>query len=84
MFPVDQDKIRLDVTITMIFPLASECVIMVLFGQRSIIGQRSDDSDEVTLKGQPMWPFCLALQVALELARLLNRPHQVPLGARPT
>jgi hypothetical protein len=34
------------------------------------------------LKGEPVRAFSLAFQITLELARLLNLPHQALLGAR--
>ena len=80
--PVNQNKVGLDVAVTMIFPLPCERVIAIFFGHWLVIRQSRDDGDEITLKGLSVWAFRLALQVSLELARLLNRPHQAPLGAR--
>ena len=66
--PVNQNKVGLDVAVTMILPLPCERVIAILFGWWLVIRQSRDDADEITLKGLSMWAFGLALQVSIELA----------------
>ena len=66
--PINQNKVRLNVAITMIVPLSRERVIAIFFGQRLVIRQSRDDGDEITLKGLSVRAFGFALQVSLELA----------------
>lgn len=68
--------------ISVVFPIACQRVVAVLLGQRLIIRQSRDDGDEITLQRLPMRASGFAFQVSLELARLLNRPHQAPLAVR--
>ena len=59
--PVNQNKVRLDVAVTMIFPLPCERVIAMFFSQWLVIRQCRDDGDEITLKGLSVRAFGLAL-----------------------
>ena len=58
--PVNQNKVRLYVAVTMIFPLSRERVIAIFFGQRLVIRQSRDDGDEITLKGLSVRALCLS------------------------
>ena len=68
LLPVNQNKVGLDVAVTMIFPVPCERVIATFFSQWLVIRQSRDDGDEITLKCLSVWAFRLALQVSLELA----------------
>ena len=68
--------------VAMVAPVAAQRVVAVLIGQRLIVGQRLDQADELAVQGLPVPAFGLPFQIALELRRLLNRPHRARLAAR--
>jgi len=74
-FSINQHQVGLDVTITVILPVAGQRVVVVPLGQRLVIRQRRDDGNEIACQRLPIRTFGLALVVAFELAGLLNRPH---------
>ena len=74
-FTVNQHQVWLDVTIAVVFPIAGQRVVAVLFGQRLIIRQGCDDGNKIAGQCRPMQAFGFLLVVALELAGLFNRPH---------
>jgi hypothetical protein len=59
---VDQDQIRPDVTIAVVFPIAAEGVVAVLLGQRLIIRQGRDDRDEIAFQRVTMCASGFALE----------------------
>ena len=72
---VNQHQVGLDVAIVVVFPLAGQEVVSVLFVQRKIIGQRVDDGDEFAGKGGAVNTFGFALEIPFELPGVLNSSH---------
>ena len=81
-FAVDQHQIGLYVAIAVVFPFAGQRVIAETWLQRRVRCQCTDKGDEIALQCLAVLTFALALQVFLELAGLLNRPHREPLAGR--
>lgn len=79
---VNQDQVRLDMTVSVVLPLAAQCVVAVLLGQWLVVGQRLDQADELALQRQPVRAFGFAFQIVPELTGLLNRPHRARLAGR--
>ena len=66
--PVNQNKVGLDVAVTMIRPLPCERVVAMFFSQWLVTRQSRDDGDEIELKALSVRAFGFTLQVSLELA----------------
>ena len=62
--PVNQNKVRLDVAVTMILPLPCERVIAMFFSQWLVVRQSRDDADEIKLKGLSVRALCLSLRAS--------------------
>lgn len=74
--PVDQDQIRLNVTMPTIFPLAAARVIALPRFQQQIRQQRCEYSAQVDVERGAAPTVLLALVVtAVELPRVIKRPH---------
>ena len=65
---VDRHQVGLDVTVPMVFPVASQRVVTVLLRQRMVVCQRRDNGNEITLQRLPVRAFGLAFQIALKLS----------------
>ena len=57
-------------TVPVVFPVAGQRVVAVLLGQWLVFGQRLSDANEIFCQRNPVRPFGLALQIALQRARL--------------
>lgn len=58
--PVNQNKVGLDVAVTMILPLPCERVIAMFDSQWLVIRQSRDNGYEITLKCLSVWARCLS------------------------
>lgn len=56
---VNQHQIGLDVAIAVVFPVANQRVIAVLFGQRLVIRQGGNNGDELACQRLTMGAFAL-------------------------
>ncbi len=72
---INQHKIRLDMAITMVFPLANQGVVMKPFRQRRIRGQQGDNFDQIVIQRLAVTAFLFSLVVVFEGAGSINRPH---------
>lgn len=48
--PIDQHQVWLDVTIPVVFPVASQCVVTVFLSQWLVFCQGGDNRDEIALQ----------------------------------
>jgi len=74
-FSIDQHQIRLDVAIPVVFPIARERMVTVTWLQRQIDHQRRQDGCEISVERGAVLALFFTLVIALELAKMLNRPH---------
>ena len=79
--PVDQYQVWLDVAISVILPVAGQCVIAVTWLQWMIAGQGFHNGHQFLIECGAVLALGLALVVALELAGVLNPPHASPPSA---
>lgn len=80
-FSVNQHQIRLYVAIPMVYPVARQGMVAVFRVQWLVGRQRPDNYNKIILKNFAVRSFGFPLQVALELAGLLNCPHQAPFAS---
>ena len=73
--PIDQNEIRLDVTIAKIPPLAGKRMIEVAPRQHLIIRQKPYCFCQISIEAPPMPTGFLSTIIALELSRIPNTPH---------
>lgn len=83
-FSVDENQIRFDMAVPVIFPVTRERMIAMLCHQWPVIGQIGNDLAKIALKCLTMLALGFPLIVASELACRLNRPHSnQPSGLQP-
>lgn len=77
VFPlgIDQHQIGLDVTIAMIAPVAGKRMILIARRKRLIQSQNAKDCAQVSFHRSAMPTLQFSLEIAPELASLLNFPH---------
>src|SRR5437016_7462567 len=81
--PVNQDKVRSDVAIAVIVPLAAERAIEIPPGQRLVFRQQRDGCQQIGVKALAMPSRLLPLVVAPETASVFNSPHSGSRAASP-
>lgn len=72
---VDQHQVGLDVAIAMIAPVAGERMILITGRKRFIQCQNLNNSAQISLHRPTMATLQFSLEIAPELAGLLNLPH---------
>ena len=74
-FSVDQHKVKPDVTISMVFPFASQRMVAMLLGRRLVTGQGLHYLDEIVFQRYPILAFGFALVVTFEPIGVFNLSH---------
>jgi hypothetical protein len=73
---INEHKVGFDVTVAMIFPVASQGMISLTRLKRKVVGQGVEDCLQVGLKSGAMLALGFALEVVFELRGWLNPPHE--------
>ena len=72
---VNQHQIRFDVAVAMVLPLASQRMVPVTRRQRFVSQQGGQDRTNLSVQRGPVLTLAFAPVIALELTRVLRRPH---------
>jgi hypothetical protein len=72
---IDQHQVRLDVTVTVIFPLAGKRMVSIARGQGLVVGQEGENGWQIQVERSTVWPPAFSLEVLPESSGPVNLPH---------